>query len=286
MEDIGGLQDRDLHTPKTAGPASLSSHTRRKPFARAHLRYRSRSPLLSNSRRALRILRYAAPLLVALPGPQGPRRLFAATPKVHTVTLGPFRKVPYTQPDATPDTRADETSSLKIRSLFVDDRQKEWTMGDVHDVTDRTFTVRRALRINDSLPGDTAPRWIWQPGPWMSVDRLTGHITALHLPDFDAAVSDVVWFRDYGAYCGIATTGKGGLFAIVAQLGAHRAVVRKQIGMWPQSDHFLPVCQAAHWQRLPMRVTLKPTGGEATTYDVVGSASLIEDGDNPEENQP
>ncbi len=27
-------------------------------------------------------------------------------------------------------------------------------------------------------------------------------------------------------------------------------------------------------QRLPIRVTLKPTGGEAFTYDVVGTASL------------
>jgi hypothetical protein len=206
--------------------------------------------------------------------------LLAATPKVHTVTLGPFHRVPYTQPDATPDTKADETSSLKVRPLFVDDRQKEWTTGEIHDITDRTFTVRRALRLNDALPTDAAPHWIWQPGPWLSVDRVTGHITALHLPDFDSTVSDVVWFRDYAAYCGIATTAKGGLFAVVAQLGARRAVVQKQIGKWPETDHFIPVCQPAQWQRLPMRVSIKPTGGEATTYDVVGTASIVEEGDN------
>ena len=210
--------------------------------------------------------------------------VFAAAPKIHTVTLGPFHKVPYTQPDATPDSKADETSALKIRPLFVDDRQKEWTTGEVHDITDRTFAVRRALRINDSLAADSVTRWVWQPGPWLSVDRVTGHITALHLPDFDSDVSDVVWFRDYAAYCGISTTAKGGLFAIVAQLGAHRAVVQKQIGKWPQTDHFIPVCQPAQWQRLPMRVTLKPTGGDPTTYDVVGSASLVEENDNTEEN--
>jgi hypothetical protein len=213
------------------------------------------------------------------------RPMFAAVPKIHTVTLGPARKVPYTQPDATPDTKADETSTMKIRPLFVDDHQKEWTTGETHDVTDRTFTVRRALRINDSLPGEAAARWIWQPGPWLSVDRFTGHITPLHLPDYDSAVSDVVWFRDYAAYCGIATTAKGGLMAIVSQLGARRAVVQKQIGKWPQIDHFIPVCQPAQWQRLPMRVTLKPTGGEAATYDVVGTASILEEGDNPEENE-
>jgi len=191
--------------------------------------------------------------------------------------------VPYTQPDATPDTRNDETSSLKVRALFVDEKQKEWTTGDSHDVTDRSFTIRRALRLNDALPTDAAPHWIWQPGTWLLVDRVTGHITALHLPDFDAAVSDAVWFRDYAAYCGIATTAKGGLFAVVAQLGARRPILLKQIGPWPQSNHFLPVCQSAQWQRLPMRVTLQPTAGEATTFNVVGSTSLIEEGDSGSE---
>jgi hypothetical protein len=202
--------------------------------------------------------------------------LFAAGPKVHTVTMGPYRRVAYTQPDATPDTKVDETSSLKVRPLYVDDRQKEWTTGEIHEVTDRTFTVRRALRINDALPSDAGAHWI-------SVDRVTGHITVLHLPDFDFAVSDVVWFRDYAAYCGIGTTAKGGLYAIVAQLGARRPVVQKQIGRWPETDHFIPVCQPAQWQRLPMRVTLKPTGGEASTYDVVGTVSLMEEGDNSDE---
>ena len=208
----------------------------------------------------------------------------AAAPKVHTVTLGAVRKVPYTQPDATPDTKSDETSILKVRALFVDDRQKEWTMGELHEITDRTFAIRRALRINDSLPNDATARWIWQPGPWITVDRVTGHITALHLPDFDPVVSNAVWFRDYAAYCGTANTAKGGLFAIVAQLGARRAIVQKLIGKWPQTDHFIPVCQSAQWQRLPMRVTIKPTSGEATTYDVVGTASIIEEGDSSDDN--
>lgn len=208
----------------------------------------------------------------------------AAAPKVHIVTLGAVRKVPYTQPDATPDTKADETSTLKVRALFVDDRQKEWTTGELHDITDRTFAIRRALRINDSLPSDATSRWIWQPGPWITVDRVTGHITPLHLPDFDPVVSNAVWFRDYAAYCGTTNTAKGGLFAIVAQLGARRAVVQKLIGKWPQTDHFIPVCQPAQWQRLPMRVTIKATGGEAATYDVLGTASIIEDGDSSDDN--
>jgi hypothetical protein len=32
-----------------------------------------------------------------------------------------------------------------------------------------------------------------------------------------------------------------------------------------------------------MRVTLQPTGGEATTYDVVGAASLVEENDSSDD---
>jgi hypothetical protein len=171
---------------------------------------------------------------------------------------------------------------LKIRPLLVDGRQKEWTTGDAHDVTDRSFTVRRALRLNDSLPGDAAAHWIWQPGPWLLVDRTTGRVTALRLPEFDSMVSQIVWFRDYTAYCGIATTAKGGLLAIVAQIGARKAVVQKQLAPWPQPEHPTPVCQPAQWQRQPVRVTLQLTGGQPIVFDVVGSAALVEEGENEE----
>ena len=209
-------------------------------------------------------------------------QLHAAAAKTHSVTLGAVRKVPYSPPDASPGSA---TTTLKVRPLSVDGRQKEWTTGDVHDVTDRSFTIRRALRLNDALPTDSADHWVWQPGPWLLVDRTTGRITALHLPDFDAAVSDVVWFRDYAAYCGIATTAKGGLFAIVAQIGDRRIVAQKQLGTWPQPGHTTPVCQPAQWQRNPMRATLQPTGGQPTTFDVVGVVSLIEEGDNDDSTQ-
>jgi hypothetical protein len=214
---------------------------------------------------------------VALPLLAAPR-----APKVHTVTLGPSRKVPYTPPEATPDTKSEDSSTLRIRPLDVDSTQKEWTVGDVHDVTDRSFVIRRALHINDSLPNE-APRWTWQPGPWLLVDRITGHITALHLPDYDPQVSDVVWFRDYAAYCGIATTVKGGLIAVIAQLGAHKAIVQKVIAPWPQPSAPHPACARALWQRSPMRATLQPTGGTPVTYDVVGTSSLIEENDNTDD---
>ena len=223
-----------------------------------------------------RLLR--ASLLLSGLGPAIPA--LAAGSKIHTVALGAARKVAYIPADAKPDTRDEESLTLKVRPLMIDGRQKEWTTGEIHEVTDRSFTVRRALRINDALPSETGSRWVWQPGPWLLVDRVTGHITALHLPDFDAAFSNAVWFRDYAAYCGVATSAKGGLVAVVAQASGRRAVVQKAIGRWPQPEHASPVCQPAQWQRLPMRVTLQPTGGDAMTFDVVGSTSLVEDGDN------
>jgi hypothetical protein len=178
----------------------------------------------------------------------------AAPAKVHTVTLGALKRVPYTPPEAeAAPAKGADAATLKVRPLLVDGKQKEWTTGDLHDVTDRSFAIRRVMRLNDALPGDAVARWNWQPGPWLLVDRTTGHVTALHLPDFDEEISEAVWYRDYAAYCGTAQTVKGGLFAIVAQLGSRRAVVSKQLGKWPQTAPAEPVCTTAVWQRAPMR---------------------------------
>jgi hypothetical protein len=115
------------------------------------------------------------------------------------------------------------------------------------------------------------------------VDRVSGHVTALHLPDFDPLVSDVVWFRDDAAYCGIASTAKVGIVAVIAQLGARKPIVQKILAPWPQTTPANPVCAPAVWQRTPMRATLQLTGGQPVTYDVVGSVSLIEENDNSDE---
>src|SRR5258706_77585 len=76
---------------------------------------------------------------------------------------------------------------LAVRPLYVDARLKEFTTGDPHDVTDRTFVVRRVFRINDRLPDDpkAAPHWQWQRGGWLLVDRSTGHVGPMNLPEVD-----------------------------------------------------------------------------------------------------
>ena len=198
---------------------------------------------------------------------------------MHFVSLGGVRKVPYTPPEATAETKGDDSTTIKVRPLIVDDKQKEWTVGELHEITDRSFVIRRAMRLNDALPGE-APRWSWQPGPWLLVDRSSGHVTALHLPLFDPQVSEVAWFRDYAAYCGISNGAKGGLVAVVSELGAHKAVAQKTLGAWPQPASAHSVCALAKWERTPMRATLQMTGGEPVTFEVVGTVSLVEEGED------
>jgi hypothetical protein len=210
---------------------------------------------------------------------------FASTAKPHSVVLGASRRVPYTPPEAPADSKSEDATTLRVRSLMVDGKTKEWTVGESHEVTDRTFVIRRALHINDGLPGEAA-RWTWQPGPWLSVDRTTGHITALHLPDFDPQLSDAAWFRDYAAYCGLHVLSKSTtLTAIVVELGAHRAAVSQKISAWPPKEPVQPACSPSTWQRDPMRATIHPTGGQAMIFAITGTTSLVEEGESSDDEQ-
>jgi hypothetical protein len=203
--------------------------------------------------------------------------VFAAS-KPHVVGLGAVKRVPYSVQGDPAGAAADE-KELRVRPLIVDGKLKEWTTGESHDVTDRTFAVRRALRLNDALPTEKTEHWVWQRGPWLLVDRVSGHITAVKLPEYDPAVSRVVWFRDYAAYCGLTASGKQ-LYAVVAQVAARKPVLAKKLGAWDLADHPDPACAPAAWQRDPLRITFQPTGGAQVSFDLVGaSAVLVEDGE-------
>src|ERR1700733_13474048 len=155
---------------------------------------------------------------------------FAAVAKTHAGGLGGVRKVPYSLAGDPAGARAEE-KELRVRPLVVDGKVKEWTTGEGHDVTDRSFAVGRAIRLNDALPADKAEHWVWQRGPWLLIDRVSGKVTALHLADYDPAVSDVAWFRDYAAYCGLSAGGKQ-LYGIVAQIAARKPLLTRQLGAW------------------------------------------------------
>jgi len=198
----------------------------------------------------------------------------AAARKVHTVFLGAAKRVPYSKA-GDPAGAGSAEDSLKIRALLVDGVLKEWTTGDAHDVTDRSFVVRRVIRLNDALPGDKPGpenklgHWVWQRGPW--------HVVALKLPDYDPGVSQVSWFRDYGAYCGVTASGKS-LYAVVAQVAARKPVLAKKLAGFDAENRADSVCGPAEWQREPLRITFHPAGKDGVSFDVVpGSAVLVED---------
>jgi hypothetical protein len=209
----------------------------------------------------------------------------SAATKTHTVVLGAAHKVAYSKA-GDPSGAATDESELKIRALLVDGVLKEWTTGDAHDVTDRSFAVRRVIKLNDTLPGDKAAatgHWVWQRGPWVLVDRATGKVSAIKLPDYDPGVSQVTWFRDFAAYCGLTPSGKS-LYAVVMQVGAKKASISRKLAAFDPGKASNPACAPAEWQREPLRVTFHPAGQEAASFDVAaGSAVLVEDaGDETE----
>jgi hypothetical protein len=177
----------------------------------------------------------------------------------------------------------EKPQTLKARALVVDGRVKEYVVGPPHEVTDRLFVLRRAFRVNDSLPEDSAPRWQWQRGGWLLVDRLTGRVSALNLPEFDSFYSTASWYRDYVAYCGVADDGKK-TFAMVAQLSRRKPVLKKPLtGGVPEDAAPDSLCTAPLWQRKPSRVTFEPAGGEKQTFAIRGHVvDLVNDAEEEE----
>jgi hypothetical protein len=194
--------------------------------------------------------------------------------KPHSVALGAARHELYSMEGDPAGAQKDETH-LDVRPLVVDGKVKEWTTGEAHPVTERSFTVRRAVRLNDSLPSDKKQHWVWQRGPWLLVDRTTGKVTALHLPEFDPGVSQVVWFRDYAAYCGLSTSRKQ-LLAVVAQIAAKRPLLRKKLSAWNDAAPVSPACASPLWQRAPLGVSFQPTGAAApASFNLVGASAVL-----------
>ena len=115
-----------------------------------------------------------------------------AASKAHVIAFGKWTTV-----KCSTGNELEKTSDLKVRGLFVDSRLKEYTSGPPHEVTDRLFVVRRAFRVNDSLPQETGStaRWVWQRGGWLIVDRLTGRVSQMTLSEFAVPGSELAWYR-------------------------------------------------------------------------------------------
>jgi hypothetical protein len=204
----------------------------------------------------------------------------AGATKPHVISFGKWTAIKwFVGPDES------NGMNLKVRALFVDGHLKEFTLGIPHEVTDRLLVVRRVFRVNDILPEESGPatRWRWQRGGWLLLDRITGRVTQINLPEFDPYYSAANWYRDYVAYCGVSDDGKK-LYAIVAQLGRRKPVLKKPLGEATAGDAPDSECPAPAWQRQPTRVTFEPKEDQKLTYAIRGHAvDLINDNDEEEE---
>ena len=201
--------------------------------------------------------------------------------KVHVIAYGKWTSVPWFA-NAGKD---DKSLTLKIRPLVVDGRVKEYVLGAEHEVTDRLFVVRRVFRVNDSLPEESAARWQWQRGGWLLVDRTTGRVSPINLPEFDAFYSAASWYRDYAAYCGVSDDGRTA-YAVVAQIGRRKPVLKKALsnGSPPEDGAPDSVCAAPAWQRAPARVSFEPPGGARQTFAIRGHAvDVVNDAEDSED---
>jgi hypothetical protein len=202
---------------------------------------------------------------------------FAAS-KPHVITFGKWTEV---KSSSVGQARPDE---LKVRPVYVDGRLREFALGIPHDVTEQLFVVRRALRVNDTLPQETAstPRWTWQRGGWLVVDRITGHISQVGLPEFDPDSSSASWYRDYVAYCGVSDDGRK-LSAIVVQLSRRKPILKKPLGEAAGEDRSEPECSPPGWQRAPTRVTFISRTDQKLTFTLHGHTVEAVTDDEPEE---
>jgi hypothetical protein len=202
----------------------------------------------------------------------------AALPKTHVITFGKWMTVQW------PDASGKKFLDLKVRPLFVDARLKEYTTGAPHDVTERLFAVRRVFRLNDALPQEGAVRWQWQRGSWLLVDRTTGRVSPLSMPEFDPFYSTASWYRDFVAYCGVSDDGKK-LYAIVAQVGRRKPVLKKAVGEPDGDDAPDSECPAPKWERAPARVTFEPDETQKLVFTIRGRVVDVvnEPDEDPEE---
>ena len=205
----------------------------------------------------------------------------AAATKPHVITFGKWVSAKW------PNASGQKLLDLKVRSLFVDARLKEYTTGIPHELTDRLFVARRAFRVNDSLPSDTASShstlWQWQRGGWLLVDRLSGRISQLNLPEFDPFYSTASWYRDYIAYCGVSEDGKK-LYAMVAQVGRRKPILKKDVGEPAGEDDPDSECPPPVWERTPMRVTFQPDDDQKLVFTIRGRVvDIVNDAEEPDE---
>lgn len=217
----------------------------------------------------VRIRMWAALLLIC-----GQANPLYSLSKPHVIAFGKWTTVSWSPLGGTAE---EKPIALKVRPLVIDGRIREFTLGLPHDITDRLFVIQRVFRINDSLPQEpaTPQHWQWERGGWLLVDRVTGHVSPINLPEFDTFYSGASWYRDYAAYCGVSEDGKK-IYAVVAQVSRRKPVLKKILDgrniVGGDVKNSLPdsACPAPEWQRFPVRVSFESSGAAKETFAIRG----------------
>lgn len=185
-----------------------------------------------------------------------------AAPKTHVISFGKWQAVEWLAGSG-----GERPVTIKVRPLYVDGKFREHTVGQPHDITERLFVVQEALRLNDALPGDApSPQlWRWERAGWLVVDRSSGRVLPVALPEFDPFYSSVTWYRDYVAYCGVSDNGKR-LSLTVVQLGRKKPLLHKPLEAAELGDLPGSACPAPAWFRNPVRVEFQLRGGQKLTF--------------------
>lgn len=181
-----------------------------------------------------------------------------AASQSHVVALGRWEVV-----------KLSSGEEVQIRSIYIDGRVKDHAAGAAHEVTQDLFVARRVYQINDALASEPAKpgRWTWRLGGWISVNKSSGRISELNLPEFDPRNSDVSWYRDYAAYCGTSDDGSAH-YMMIFQLDRRKPILKKEL--YGQS------CKAPVWERDPSRVTFQPPGGTQVRFVVHESSAELD----------
>jgi hypothetical protein len=101
-------------------------------------------------------------------------------------------------------------------------------------------------------------------GSWWTASA--AGVQPVPLPAFDGYYSEVSWFRDYAAYCGLSDDGER-VFTVVAQLGKRRPLLKRAAGESGGNLQGKP-CHAPSWLRAPARVTSDVPGEQKFTFTV------------------
>ena len=226
----------------------------------------------------MKILRFNAFLVAALL-----LATFAsAAGKLHVISFGrwiPVQWLPAS--DSSPLT-------MRVRPLLVDGRFKEYVLGPPHEISDSLFVVRRAFRVNDALPDEVMPRWQWQRGGWLLVDRVSGRVSPNNLSAFDPFLAagsllyQGAWLAERMIAIDVAVAGRRELLhpvtrAIIAGGEAFSAadIDRDRDRLAELRRQTAPV-----WQRSPVRVTFTTEARDKQTFAIRGSAvDLVNEGE-------